>query len=63
MASVRELQCLCAKSYQDCLGLTLVQDPATAEVAAMPEAAIKLVPVKHILPLDQIGAFLAKLDR
>jgi len=35
-------------------GITLVQDPKTAEVAAMPQSAINLFPVDFILPLDKI---------
>lgn len=42
-------------------GLAIVQDPATAEVAAMPEAAIAAVPQARVFPLDRIGAFLAEL--
>ncbi len=36
-------------------GLTIVQDPATAETAAMPEAAIKVTHVDYILSLQEIG--------
>ena len=39
-------------------GKVLVQDPATAEAAAMPQAAIDAVRVDQILPLDQIASFL-----
>lgn len=39
-------------------GLAIVQDPAGAEVEAMPRAAIKATEVDHILPLERIGAFL-----
>lgn len=42
-------------------GLPIVQDPATAEVAAMPEAALAAVPQARIFPLDRIAGFLATL--
>ncbi len=44
-------------------GLTIVQDPETAESAFMPRAAIAATEVEHILPLEQIGPFLVKLAR
>jgi len=39
-------------------GITVAQDPATAEAPAMPEAAIRTGCVDHILSLDEIGTFL-----
>ena len=42
-------------------GLPIVQDPATAEVANMPEAAIAAVPQARVFPLERIGQFLATL--
>ncbi len=39
-------------------GLTIVQDPATAEAPAMPEAAIAAAQVDAVLPLQEIGLFL-----
>jgi two-component system chemotaxis response regulator CheB len=42
-------------------GLTVVQAPSTAAVQTMPNAAIRLSPVSHVLPLAQIGPFLASL--
>lgn len=42
-------------------GLTIVQDPATAEVPAMPQAAIAAVPQARVFPLDRIGGYLATL--
>lgn len=42
-------------------GLTLVQDPLTAEVRSMPQAAIAATIVDHILPLREIAAFLTDL--
>ena len=42
-------------------GLTIVQDPATAAVDYMPRAAIAAVDVDHVLPLEDIGPYLARL--
>lgn len=44
-------------------GLTVVQDPAEAEVATMPEAAIRKLRPNLILTLDGIRSLLLKLDR
>jgi len=44
-------------------GLTLVQSPITAAVPVMPEAALRLFSPDHVLPLDEIGPFLARLDQ
>ncbi len=41
--------------------LTIVQDPATAEVATMPEAAIRRMTPDLILPLAEIHSVLRKL--
>lgn len=42
-------------------GLVIVQDPATAEVDTMPTATLRAVSVDHILPLEEIGRYLAGL--
>lgn len=42
-------------------GLTIVQDPETAEAEAMPASAIESTEIDHILPLDRIGDFLNSL--
>ncbi|WP_394822657.1 chemotaxis protein CheB [Pendulispora albinea] len=42
-------------------GLTIVQNPASAESPTMPEGALALDCVDRILELDQIGSFLAQL--
>jgi len=42
-------------------GLTVVQDPDTAEAEGMPRAAIAATKIDHILTLEQIGPFLVKL--
>lgn len=39
-------------------GLTIVEDPAGAENRIMPEAAISLTLIDHILPLTKIAPFL-----
>lgn len=39
-------------------GYAIVQDPATAEVATMPRAALLAVPGATVLPLEEIGAHL-----
>jgi two-component system chemotaxis response regulator CheB len=44
-------------------GLVIVQDPATAESPAMPQAAIAAARVDRILPLERIGPFLVELCR
>ncbi len=44
-------------------GMTVVQDPETAYVANMPEAAIKSTPVDYVLALDDIAPFLNTLSR
>jgi two-component system, chemotaxis family, protein-glutamate methylesterase/glutaminase len=42
-------------------GLTVVQEPATAEAPVMPNAAIKAVPTARVFTLQRIAAFLAEL--
>ena len=43
-------------------GVAIVQDPATASCPMMPEAAMRRVgPSAHVVPLGDIGAFLARL--
>lgn len=42
-------------------GVSLVQDPAAAESAAMPRAALAAVPESRVLPLRAIGPFLSQL--
>lgn len=46
---------------KDSGGLAIVQDPATAEFPAMPEAAISAVKPDFILPLKEIADFLMKI--
>lgn len=47
----------------ECGGLTVVQDPAEAQVATMPEAAIARLQPSLVLPLDGIRRLLLQLDR
>ena len=42
-------------------GLAIIQDPATAESAQMPTAAVKAVPRAHVMNLVEITKFLASL--
>jgi two-component system chemotaxis response regulator CheB len=42
-------------------GLTLVQDPMTAEFSAMPKAAIQATAVDHVMTIDEIGHFLLSI--
>jgi two-component system, chemotaxis family, protein-glutamate methylesterase/glutaminase len=44
-------------------GRALVQDPVTAEVRTMPEAALRLVPEARIVPLSSMAAELRALER
>ncbi len=44
-------------------GLSIVQDPAQAQVATMPAAALVRHRPDHILPLNGIGHLLAKLEQ
>ena len=43
-------------------GVMVVQDPKTAESAAMPRAVLEATDADHVLPLTEIGPFLAGLD-
>jgi two-component system, chemotaxis family, protein-glutamate methylesterase/glutaminase len=42
-------------------GLTIVQDPTTAESSYMPKAALVATKVDHILPLREIGELLLEI--
>lgn len=42
-------------------GQTIAQDEATSVVFGMPNEAIKLGAVKHVLPIEEIGPFLSRL--
>jgi len=43
-------------------GLTIVQDPSTAEVEIMPSSAIRLTTVDYVLPLEEIGLLLVNIN-
>lgn len=43
---------------KECGGLTIVQDPATAEADLMPKAAIEATAVDYVLSLQEIGMLL-----
>ena len=49
------------KKIKESGGLTIVQDPDTAEVNTMPKAAIASTKVDYILPLEKIGPFICTL--
>ena len=42
-------------------GMAVIQDPASAEVKAMPVAALQAVPTARVFPLDRIAPFLGAL--
>ena len=44
-------------------GLTIVQDPADAQVATMPQAALNVQQPDHVLPIHGIGRLLVELER
>ncbi|HMF87279.1 MAG TPA: chemotaxis protein CheB [Gemmatimonadaceae bacterium] len=44
-------------------GLALVQDPKTAEIPIMPQAAIRAVPTGEVLQLETLGPRLVALSR
>ncbi|PTQ67263.1 chemotaxis protein CheB [Pseudomonas sp. GV071] len=46
-----------------CGGLTVVQDPADAQVPTMPQAALALHPADFVLPIPGIHALLAELNK
>jgi chemotaxis response regulator CheB len=43
-------------------GRGLIQDPKTAEIPIMPEAAVKAVPTAEVLPLDKLAPRLVALS-
>lgn len=44
-------------------GIALVQDPKTAEIPIMPQAAIRAVPTAEVMPLEKLGQRLIALSR
>ncbi len=51
------------KTIKEYGGLAIVQDPRTAETNAMPRAAIEMVDVDYIIPLEEIGGFLREINK
>jgi two-component system chemotaxis response regulator CheB len=49
------------RALQESGGTVIVQDPATAEFAGMPQAAIDTGGVHFVLPLEEIGPALVDL--
>ncbi|KQS75609.1 chemotaxis protein CheB [Rhizobium sp. Leaf384] len=49
------------RAISDAGGQAIVQDPATAFAAAMPEGAIARCPGAQVMPLDAIAAYLQKV--
>jgi len=43
-------------------GLAIVQDPATAEAASMPQAALHATCVDYVLPIEEIGELLNSIN-
>ena len=48
------------RSIRERGGLTVVQDPTSAEKSAMPAAALAATAVDAVLPLEEIGPFLVR---
>lgn len=48
-------------AVQRCGGVCIVQDPVTADYPEMPASCMRTVKVDHCVPVDSIGALLAKL--
>ncbi len=51
------------KRIQECGGLTIIQNPETAESAYMPRSAISVIQPDYILSLQEIIKLLIKLDK
>jgi two-component system chemotaxis response regulator CheB len=51
------------KKIKEYGGLTIAQDPKTAESGYMPASAIAMVPMDHILSLEEIIKLLIKIDK
>ena len=51
------------KRIQECGGLTIIQDPETAESSYMPASAIAVIKPDYILPLRDIIKLLINLDK
>ncbi len=51
------------RRIKEAAGLTIVQDPATAEFPAMPQAALEETQADHVLDIGGIGGLLCELGR
>lgn len=51
------------KKIKDLKGLTVIQNPKTAESPYMPQSAINTIKVDHIIDLDKIAPLLVKLTQ
>ncbi|MCF7912307.1 MAG: chemotaxis protein CheB [Candidatus Cloacimonetes bacterium] len=51
------------KIIKDAGGLTIAQDPNTAEYSMMPQAAIDTGAINNVMSLDEIGKFISSLRR
>ena len=51
------------KRVKECGGLTIIQNPETAESAFMPKSAISAIVPDYILSLDAIAELLIELDK
>jgi two-component system chemotaxis response regulator CheB len=51
------------RRIKEAAGLTIVQDPATAEFPAMPQAALEETQADHVLNIEGIGTLLCALGR
>lgn len=51
------------KRIKECGGLTIIQDPATAESPFMPASALKTIKPDYILSLEEIIKLLVKIDK
>ena len=51
------------KKIKDCGGYAIIQNPETAEVSAMPEAAMKMCKIDQMLKLNEIAPFLVQIAK
>jgi two-component system, chemotaxis family, protein-glutamate methylesterase/glutaminase len=51
------------RRIKEAAGLTIVQDPASAEFPVMPQAAVEASQADHVLNIEGIGALLCELGR
>lgn len=51
------------KQIKELGGMAIIQDPATAESAFMPESAMEAIEPDYILPLEEIVELLVKMDK